>query len=171
MNTIMELKYTGDGGNAQRMFIKDSKTGWKAILADPNRHLSNGVTQYDFVETFGKKLGGQARQVLDNYLDKWDHTNEDNPNYEAGLPVSREASREVWRSFYKRKAVFDSRQIQVATGGKVPLKPDALEDPVEEHVDLNEFLAIIRGTFQSASTVYLEACNFESFVMLCHVSQ
>ena len=49
------------------MFIKDSKIGWKAILAYPNRHLSNGVTQYDYIETLGAKLGNQARRVLDNY--------------------------------------------------------------------------------------------------------
>ena len=91
MSITINEKYSGNGGNKQRMFIKDFKIGWKAILTDPNRHLSNGVTQDDFVETFGQKMGGQARRVLDNYLDKWDHKNEYNPNYEAGQPVSRSA--------------------------------------------------------------------------------
>ena len=29
-------------------------------LANPNHHLSNGVTSYDYVKTLGLKLGGQA---------------------------------------------------------------------------------------------------------------
>ena len=41
MNTIAEMKYTGDGGNAQRVFIKDAQVGWKNLLNDPNKHLSN----------------------------------------------------------------------------------------------------------------------------------
>ena len=39
------------------------------------------------------KLGGQARCVLDNFLDKWDHINADNPNYED--VVIRETSIDV----------------------------------------------------------------------------
>ena len=35
MNTIVEEKYTGDGGVAQRNFIKDAQVGWKAIVNDP----------------------------------------------------------------------------------------------------------------------------------------
>ena len=38
-----EPKYTGDGGNAQKIFIKDAQVGWKNILDDLNRHLSNGA--------------------------------------------------------------------------------------------------------------------------------
>lgn len=51
----MDPKYNGDGGNGQRIFIEDSRIGWKAILADPYRHLSDGVTQYDYVEALGQK--------------------------------------------------------------------------------------------------------------------
>ena len=51
MNTIAELKYTGDGGNAQRVFIKDAQVGWKNLLNDPNKHLSNGISQYEYLET------------------------------------------------------------------------------------------------------------------------
>ena len=43
MNTITEKKYTRDGGNAQRIFIKDAQVGWKAIIKYPNRHLGGGV--------------------------------------------------------------------------------------------------------------------------------
>ena len=43
MNTIMEEKYIGDGGVAQRNFIKDAQVGWKAIVNDPQKHLGGGV--------------------------------------------------------------------------------------------------------------------------------
>ena len=31
------------------------------------------------------KLGGQAKRILDNFLDKWDRTNEDNVDYEDAV--------------------------------------------------------------------------------------
>ena len=65
-----DKKDTGAGGNEQRVFMKDARVGWKAILVDPHRQLANGVTQYDYVETLGMKLGGQAWCVLDNFVDK-----------------------------------------------------------------------------------------------------
>ena len=51
MNTIMEEKYTGDGGVAQRNFIKDAQVGWKVIVNDPQKHLGGGVSQYDYMES------------------------------------------------------------------------------------------------------------------------
>ena len=45
MNTFAEMKYTGDGGNAQRIFIKDAQVGWKEILNDPQRHIGGVVAQ------------------------------------------------------------------------------------------------------------------------------
>ena len=51
MTTIAVKLYTGDGGNAQRIFIKDAQVGWRAILNDPQRHLGGGVAQYDYMDT------------------------------------------------------------------------------------------------------------------------
>ena len=64
MNTISEMKYSGDGGNAQRIFIKDAQVGWKAILNDPQRHLGGGVAHYDYMESLYNRLNGQARMLL-----------------------------------------------------------------------------------------------------------
>ena len=50
--------YTGDGDNAQRFFIKDAQMGWKNILNDLNRHLSNGASQYEYLESLLNRLGG-----------------------------------------------------------------------------------------------------------------
>lgn len=69
MTLTFDSIYTSDGGNEQRIWM-DARIGWKDVLADPNRHLANGVTQYANVETLGTKLGSQARHVLDNFLHK-----------------------------------------------------------------------------------------------------
>ena len=66
MNSIAEKKYIGDGGNAHRIFIQDAQVGWKHILNDPNRHVSNGVSQYEYLESLLNRLGGQACRLLDN---------------------------------------------------------------------------------------------------------
>ena len=93
-----EPKYTGDGGNAQRIFIKDAQVGWKNILDDLNRrHLSNWASQYAYLESILNRLGDQARRLLDLYLAKWDWLNEDNIYYEEA--ITREASRAVWLLF------------------------------------------------------------------------
>ena len=105
MNTIMELKYTGDGGNAQRIFIKDAQVGWKAIVNDPHRHLGGGVSQYDYMESLLNRLGGQARRCLDNVLAKWDYKKDSNPNILDA--VAREEDRKVWKTYRMEKAVYN----------------------------------------------------------------
>ena len=117
-----EPKYIGDGGNAQRILIKDAQVGWKNILDDLNRHLSNGASQYAYLESLLNRLGGQARRLLDIYLNKWDWLNEDNVYYEEA--TTREAARAVWRTYYKAKAVHDLRQVQIAIATRPPVRPD-----------------------------------------------
>ena len=154
MNTQYDKKYTGDGSNEQRIFIKDARIGWRSLLSDPIKQLGNRIAQYEYLESLGPKLGGQARRLLDNYVDKWDYRDIGNLFYEEA--VTREASRAKWRDFYKAKSVFDLRQIQVAPGGVPPVQPDQLNDPILEPLELEEFLTISQETFQAASAVYLE---------------
>ena len=92
-----------------------------AVLAYPNRHTFNGVTQYDYLETVGAKLGGQAKRLLDNFVDRRDNTKEGNPCHED--VVTREVSRAIWITYYKRKAIFELHWIQVSTDGDIPLRP------------------------------------------------
>ena len=35
MNPVSDKKYTGDGSNEQRIFIKDARIGWRNLLNDP----------------------------------------------------------------------------------------------------------------------------------------
>ena len=79
MSTDSVKLYPGDGRNAQRIFIKDAQVGWRAILKDPQRHLGGGVAQYDYMDTLYHLLGGQARRLLDFFMDKWSWTKDDNP--------------------------------------------------------------------------------------------
>lgn len=72
----------------------------------------NQSAKYDYVETLRLKLGGQARRAFDNFVEKSNHTNDNNPDYEDA--VTREAKWEVWRAFNKRKTIFNLQQIQVA---------------------------------------------------------
>ena len=73
MNVCVKKKYSGDGGNEQRTFIQDANFGWENIQNEPQRHLANGITQYEYLKSLGSRLGGQARCLLDNYIAKWDY--------------------------------------------------------------------------------------------------
>ena len=141
MANLCEKKYTGDGSNDQRICIKDVRIGWRSLLSDPMKQLGNGISQYEYLESLGPKLGGQARRLLDNYIEKWDYRALGNISYEEA--VRREASRSKWRNFYKAKSVFDLRQIQVAPGEEPPVSPDELDNPILEPAELEEFLTII----------------------------
>ena len=112
MNSISEKKCTGDGGNEQRIFIKDARIGWWTLLDDPMKQLANGIAQYEYLESLGPRLGGQAHRLLDNFTEKWDYRDENNSFYEEA--ITREASWAKWRHSYKTKALFDLRMIQVA---------------------------------------------------------
>ena len=107
MTNLCEKRYTGDGSNEQRIFIKDAHIGRRSPLSDPIKQPGNGVAQYEYLESLGPKLGGQARRLLDNYIDKWDYRDVGNLCYEEA--VTREASRAKWRNFYKAKSIFDLR--------------------------------------------------------------
>ena len=109
MSNLCKKKYTGDGSNEQRIFIKDARIGWRSLLSDPMKQLGNGFAQYEYLESLGPKLGGQARRLLDNYIDKWDYRDIGNLFYEDA--VTREASWSKWRKFYKAKSIFDLRKI------------------------------------------------------------
>ena len=95
--------------------------------------------------------------MLDNFIEKWDYRDDTNPYYNEAL--ARETKRAMWRVYYKNKAVFDLRQIQVATVGEPPVRPDQLTIAIKEPDELDEFLDIIQDTFQAASAVYLDDLN------------
>ena len=86
----------------------------------------------------GKKARLDA--YIDNFLEKWDFNDDNNPYLEEA--TTREASRVMWRTYYKSKAVHDLRQV--ATRGRPPVRFDQLDDPMPEQADVEEFITIIQ---------------------------
>ena len=41
------------------------------LKRDASKHASGGVSQYEFLEETGLKVEGEAQDVLNHYLDKW----------------------------------------------------------------------------------------------------
>ena len=126
MNTNLEKKYSGDGGNAQRIFIKDAQVGWKAILNDPQRHLEGGVAQYDYMESLYKLPSWQARMLLDLFLDKWSWTKDDNPYILEA--IAKEEDRAVWRNYYMERSVYNLNRVYMAMTTAMPTRPDQLPE-------------------------------------------
>ena len=77
------------------------------LKRDASKHASGGVSQYEFLEETGLKVEGEARDVLDQYLDKWNWSQGrilvPNPNLEAAK--EREEVRTQWRLYYHKHAV------------------------------------------------------------------
>ena len=72
MATIARMKcdkYCGEGGNLQRIFIAYAKKGWSDLKSDASKHLITGETLFDFIKSLGGKMEGQARRVLENYVE------------------------------------------------------------------------------------------------------
>lgn len=65
---------------------------------ESQRHLIKGVSQYEYLKSLGSKLTGEARGVLDTFLDKWNWKDVNNPNLEEAK--KREAARSLWRAYY-----------------------------------------------------------------------
>ena len=141
MNTNSLKLYSGDGGNAQHIFIKDAHVGWKSILNDPQRHLGGGVAQYDYMESLYKLLSGQARRLLD----KWSWTKGENPYILEA--IAREEDRAVWRTYYIERTVYNPARVYMIMTTAMPTRPDQLPEPIQEPANLEEFLAIIRAAF------------------------
>ena len=56
--------YEIDGGNKQKVFLKDTEVCWKKVLGNAELHLSGGRTQYEFLEFVLGSLDGEGRKCL-----------------------------------------------------------------------------------------------------------
>ena len=68
------------------------------------QHIFIGQTQFDVIKSLGAKMEGQARRVLENYVETWDHTNPLNVNLVPD--AAREVLRVSWRAYYKALIVY-----------------------------------------------------------------
>ena len=84
MDSVNAVKlYDGDRGNVQTEFILDTEVGWEQVVNNPNLHVIEGVSQYEYSKTLLPKLTGQAKKVLTLYLKEWDWRIPTNPNLHA----------------------------------------------------------------------------------------
>ena len=80
MESVNTVKlYDGDRGNAQTEFILDSEVGWEQVVNNPNLHVTEGVSEYEYFKTLLPKLTGQAKKLLTLYLKEWDWRIATNP--------------------------------------------------------------------------------------------
>ena len=86
----------------------------------------------------GALTTGQARRLLDDFVDSWDPKDLVNEFYED--VVSREAVRDVWRKYYRLRAIYDMKCTRMARPGRAPVAPDLRPDPVREPEEPEEFL-------------------------------
>ena len=68
----------------------------------------------------GAQLTGEARQVLNNYLDKWDFEDLTNPNFEEA--VKREDARDVWRTSSSKLSTWTLKMVNILGAEAPPIR-------------------------------------------------
>ena len=147
-----ESLYSGKPGIQQEQFFRQAREGWVDLQEDTQRHITRGQTQYEYIKKLGTLTFGQAKRLLNDFVDSWDPKDHDNELYEEA--VSREAIRDVWRKYYRIRAIHDMECTRMARPGRAPVAPDLRPDPIEEPEELKEFLLLVAETFQSSQAAY-----------------
>ena len=111
-----ESLYSGKPGIQQELFFRRACQGWVDLQEDTRRHITRGQTQYEYLKKLGALTIGQARRLLDDFVDSWDPKDIVNEFYED--VVSREAVRDVWRKYYRLRAIYDMKCTRMARPGR-----------------------------------------------------
>ena len=117
--------YDGNSGAEQRTFNRDAQIGWRDIRRESQEHLIEGVSQYEYQERVGSKLTGEAKKVLNSFLNKWQWTNRKNPNLEKA--TEREGAHALWRKFYHKTGAWTMKMIHSSTTAPRLVRPDQME--------------------------------------------
>ena len=153
----MSKLYDGNSGLDQRSFIRNTEIAWKMLKRDASKHASGGVSQYEFLEETGLKVEGEARDVLDQYLDRWNWGQGrilvQNPNLEAAK--EREEVRSQWRLYYHKHGVWARRISSTSSNAVAPSPPKVTEPP-----DIEEFLDELLVNFEAAASVNLQTLTY-----------
>ena len=137
--------YLGKPGIQQELFFRQAREGWVDLQEDTQRHITRGQTQYEYLKKLGALTTRQARRLLNEFVDSWDPKDLDNEFYEDA--VSREAVRDIWRKYYRLRAIYDMKCTRMARPGRAPVAPDLRPDPIEVPEELKEFLHLVAETF------------------------
>ena len=111
-----ESLYSGKPGIQQEEFFRQAREGWVDLQEDTQRHIARGQTQYEYLKKVGTLTSGQAKRLLNEFVDSWDPKNLDNEFHEE--VVSREAIRDVWRKYYRLRAIHDMKCTRMAKPGR-----------------------------------------------------
>ena len=149
-----ESLYSGKPGIQQEEFFRQAREGWVDLQEDTQKHITRGQTQYEYLRKLGALTTGQAKRLLNEFVDSWNPKAHDNEFYEEA--VSREAVRDVWRKYYRLRAIHDMKCTRMTRPGRAPVAPDLRPDPIEEPEELEEFLLLVAQTFQSSQAAYLD---------------
>ena len=122
----------------QELFFRQVRQGWVDLQEDTQRHITRGQSRYEYLKKLGALTTGQARRLLDDFVDSWDPKDLVNEYHEDA--VSREAVRYVWRKYYRLRAIYDMKCTRMAKPGRARVAPNLRPDPIEEPEELEEFL-------------------------------
>ena len=125
----------------QESFFQQARQGWEDLQEDTQRKMTRGQSQYEYLKTLGALTTVQARRLLDEYVDSWDHKDLGNQYHEDA--VSREVVRDVWRKSYCFRAIYDIKCTRMFRPGRALVAPNLIEEPEE----LEEFLQMVAETF------------------------
>ena len=90
-------------GKAQKTFFHAARRGWTDLKLNTIRHLTRGVTEYEYVQTLSDLLDSQAARLLEDWVDAWDYQIYDNPRFNRAIRC--EAERDISRWYCDDYAV------------------------------------------------------------------
>ena len=97
------------------------------------------------------KLEGEARNVLDQFLDRWNWGQGRILNPNLIMAQEREAVRSQWRMYYHKHAVSARKISSTSSNAAAPSPPD-----VDESRDIDEFLNELLINFEAAASNNLQ---------------
>ena len=112
----------------QELFFRHARQGWEDLQEDTQRRITRGQSQYEYIKKLGALTTGQAQRLLDEFVNSWDHKDLDNQYLEDA--VSREAVRDVWRKYYRLRAIYDMKCTRMSKPGRAPVAPNLRPDPI-----------------------------------------
>ena len=128
--------YLGKPCILQELFFRQARQGWIDLQEDTQKHITRGQSLYEYLKKLGALTTGQARRLLDDFVDSWDPKDLVNEFYEDA--ISREAIRDVWRKNYRLRAIYNMKCTHMARFGRAPVAPNLTPDPIEEPEELEK---------------------------------
>ena len=74
-------QYPGGGGVAGSIYSRDVRSIYLAMRDDAMRQRVNGFGEWEFMRLLAPTVTGEAREVHNSYMDEWNITDCNNPNF------------------------------------------------------------------------------------------